>query len=105
MDQPQIAPPAEGEAMFDPLALASVLLGVVGMGVGCCGSMVCMGWAAWPIWFIGLALGIMAAVRHQDRNRWIGVAGIAVNVVPGALMIIFMVLGVGMSVIQGVLGN
>jgi hypothetical protein len=105
MDQPQIAPPLDGDPPMDPLALASVVLGILGMGVACCGSFVCMGWLAWPMWLIGLVLGGVSAVRHTDRNRWIGVAGIACNVVPIALMIVLTVLGVSASVLQGLMNN
>ncbi len=98
MDQPQLPLPAPEQN--DPLSLASVVIGILGIVVYCCGSFMCVGWLAFPLWFIGFILGVVGAVKNEDRNRWIGVAGALLNVLPGIVFGILMAFGIGLSMIS-----
>jgi hypothetical protein len=84
-------------ASRDPLALASAVLGVVGCAVYCCGSFMCVGWLAFPVWFIGFVLGIAGAVRGTGNDRIIAIIGIALNVLPGLVFAVLTFLGVGLA--------
>ncbi len=81
----------------DMLAVASAVLGVVGCAVYCCGSFMCVGWLAFPVWFIGFALGVFGAVRGAGNDRIIAIVGIALNVLPGLVFMVLTMLGVGLA--------
>ena len=103
MDQP--APYVPAEPGMDPLAIASVVLGVVGVAVYCCGSFMCLGWIGFGIWLIGAVLGGVAAAKNQGTNRIIGVVGVVINVVPLLAAGAMMVLGVGAGLISGMINH
>ncbi|MSQ01306.1 MAG: hypothetical protein EXR71_05340 [Myxococcales bacterium] len=71
---PGYSPPAE----TNPFAIASLILGVVGTIVYCCGSFLCLGWLGFFLWFAGAICGVVALVQKAEGNSkimaWVGLA-------------------------------
>ncbi len=84
----------------DPLALASAVIGVLGCALYCCGSFMCVGWLAFPVWFIGFVVGVAGAVRSAGQNRIIAIVGIVLNVLPGLVFAVLTFLGVGLALLN-----
>lgn len=84
----------------DPLALASIGAGIGGVVVYCCGSFMCVGWLAFPVWLIGFVLGAFSAAKGEGQNRILAIVGMVLNVIPGILFAILMAFGVGLSLIN-----
>lgn len=87
-------------AAQDPIALASAVLGVVGCAVYCCGSFMCVGWLAFPVWFVGFVLGVTGTFRGTGNNRIIAIVGIVLNVLPGLVFFVLTLVGVGLSLMN-----
>ncbi len=75
MDElPGYAPPAG----LNPFAIASLILGVVGGLVYCCGSFLCIGWLGFFVWLAGAVCAVVALVQKPEGNSkimaWVGLA-------------------------------
>ncbi len=86
----------------DPLAIASIGCAVGGVAIYCCGSFMCVGWLAFPVWLIGTVLGIVGAAKGAGQNRMLGIVGIVLNVLPGILFGILLVFFGGLSVLNAI---
>jgi hypothetical protein len=105
MSNPEIGGPAAGEEPLNPLSLASVILGVLGMLVYCCGSFFCMGWVGFILWLVGAACGGVALSQGtQGTNKIMAIVGVALNAVFLLLMAGLMILGVGMGFLSSLMG-
>ena len=87
-------PPPPGQ---DPLALASIGCAVGGTAVYCCGSFLGLGWLAFPVWLVGLVLGIVSTARSEGTSRILAIVGIGLNVLPAVAFGVMIVLGTGIS--------
>ncbi len=62
----------------NPFAIASLILGVVGTVVYCCGSFLCIGWLGFFFWLAGAICGVVALVQKPEGNSkimaWVGLA-------------------------------
>lgn len=104
MSDPLLGNAGSAEQPLNPLALASIILGVVGMVVYCCGSFVCMGWVGFFFWLIGaICAGVALAQGTEGTNKILAVVGLGLNLAFGFLMVGLMFLGIGASVLSSML--
>ena len=104
MSDPLLGNPQAGDEPLNPLALASVILGVVGVIVYCCGSFICMGWVGFFFGLIGAVCGGVALAQGtQGTNKILSVVGLILNLGFGVLMLGLMFIGVGASVLSSML--
>lgn len=87
----------------DTMGTASIALGLGGIVVYCCGSFMCVGWLAFPLWLIGLVLGIVGAFTQPPGAKTMSVLGAVLNVLPAIAFGVLMVLGVGAGMMSAML--
>lgn len=97
---PSLPPPGT-----DPLAIASLVLSVVGVVVYCCGSFLCLGWIAPIFWLIGAILGGISVSRAQGTSKTLAIVGIALNVLFGLLFLGLIALGISASVLSTMMNS
>ncbi len=83
----------------NPLAIASLVLALVGVLVYCCGSFMCLGWVGILVWLAGAACGGIAVAQGvEGNNKVMAWAGLGLNLLFLVGLGALMVLGVGLSV-------
>ena len=90
-------------ASSDTLGTASLACGALGIVVYCCGSFLCIGVLAFPLWVLGLVLGVVGAFTRPPGQNTMSVLGIVLNVLPAVGFGLLMMLGVGAGVISSIL--
>jgi hypothetical protein len=104
MSDPALAGP-NGAEPLNPLALASVVLGVLGIIVYCCGWVVCIHWLAFIVWLAGLVCGGVALAQGvSGNNKILAIVGIALNLSFGLILFGLFVLGFGVTALSSLLG-
>jgi hypothetical protein len=89
--------PAAGPS---PIAIASVLMAVLGMFVYCCGGFVCLGWIGIFVWIFGAILGAVALVQGGDAStKGFAWAGLILNLLALLMMAGLMMVGLGIGVL------
>lgn len=94
MDQPRL--PSDDSP--NPLAIASMVLALVGVVAYCCGSFMCLGWLGFLVWIVGAVLGLIPIVQGaQGSSRTMAWAGLGANLLflVGSFALVFVGLGVG----------
>lgn len=87
----------------DSLGTGSVACAVLGTVVYCCGSFLCVGFLAFPIWLIGLVLGIIGAFTQPPGRKTMSVVGAILNVLPAVAFGVLMMFGIGAGVVSSIL--
>ena len=95
--------PAPSPASSDPFGIGSVGCAIGGTAVYCCGSLLCLGWLAFPIWLLGFGLGVVGAVQAPPGKKVLSIVGIVFNIMPALLFGLLMMFGVGFGVLQSIL--
>lgn len=86
---------------INPLAIASLVLAVVGMVTYCCGSFVCLGWLGFLAWLLGAVLGVVAVAQSRDgTSKALGGVGLAMNLLFLLALGAVMVLGIGFGLLS-----
>jgi hypothetical protein len=99
------------QTQTEPLALASLIIGLFGWVIACCGGMIfpLIGLAAAPLGLIGVVLGGLSMQKiSREPEVWSGqpiaLVGILLNVLMLVMMLVMaglMVAGVGLVMLDG----
>ncbi len=93
------------DSNLHPLALASVILAVLGVIAYCCGGLFCLGWIGPILWLVGAVLGGVGLSKGlEGTSRTLAIVGVSLNVLFGLCFIGLIMIGVGFGFLAAVLG-